>query len=683
MNTQENSGVQSRGDEGAAEGAGLRLVDRLTRDVTRVYLLLALVMLLKVLLTRYLALGDAVLLRGIALESAFVLGLLGVVDLLFYRWRPVAYFTVDALLSVFLLAISMYAAYFERVLALDALTFVGQVGAVRASVLALLEPAYVLYFIDLPVLVLVYLRHGRGVDRSVGPPSRSVKATTAFSLAVALVITLVTAIPSTGADGFSIARVRGVFAYQTAAAITALRDSGGVVGGVIEVVTPEPDTDAATIGSSEVDLDDPVSVQQAIDTVMRPNLSSRRAGFAKGDYASSNVIIIQVESLQNFVLGTIVETTTITPNLNALAGVSWYFPNGFTQSGVGTTSDAEFATNTSLYPPADDAASVAYVDRKIPSLPRLLAGLGYDTFTMHANTVRYWNRQELYPAIGFARYYDRSFFATASAIGMGASDRAMFRMAWPEVEKAAQKGPFYSQIVTLSPHHPFVIPESLVGITLPSWLDGSVVGNYLEAMNYEDRQVGWFVKKLKTSGLWDKSIVIVYGDHGGLRVRDLADDANEGRFQLVLGHPYTLADRLNVPIIVHLPKQTSGILVGDTAGQIDILPTVADALGLDLSSTPHFGRDLFESSRPLLAGRASVPAGSFINNRVVGIARQDFADSYGVLLATWLETELLPEEERDRDDALKMSDLSHTYVRSLPKRDSRGTEDAIIPVGKR
>ncbi len=226
---------------------------------------------------------------------------------------------------------------------------------------------------------------------------------------------------------------------------------------------------------------------------------------------------------------------------------------------------------------------------------------------MHANTAAYWNRKELYPALGFGAYYDRSFFGTDHSIGMGASDRQLVKKALPFVVSKALDGPVYCQLVTLSPHHPFTLPRSAVQLETPELLRGTTLGHYLEAMNYEDRQIGWFVDQLKAYGLWDKSVVVIYGDHAGLRPSDLKKEDNLERLQVLLGRPYTTADRANIPIVIHLPKDERGVRCYTSAGQVDIMPTIADAIGLDLSNTPHFGRSLFTNTRPLLAGRSGLP----------------------------------------------------------------------------
>ncbi len=113
------------------------------------------------------------------------------------------------------------------------------------------------------------------------------------------------------------------------------------------------------------------------------------------------MIVIQVEALQTAVVGRVLGGQELTPSLNRLINSSWYFPNAISQSGRGTTADAEFISNTSLYPAPSAPSSIVYVDRVLPSLPRLLAEKGYATATFHTNTASYWNRAAALWSAGF------------------------------------------------------------------------------------------------------------------------------------------------------------------------------------------------------------------------------------------------------------------------------------------
>src|SRR5690606_17255805 len=103
-----------------------------------------------------------------------------------------------------------------------------------------------------------------------------------------------------------------------------------------------------------------------------------------------NVIVIQMESMQDFVIGLEAGGKEVTPVLNELARSSYYFPNVYQQNGQGNTSDTEYLVNTSLYIPPNGAASQEYGSKDLPSFPKVLKTYGYESMTFHTNDLEFW-----------------------------------------------------------------------------------------------------------------------------------------------------------------------------------------------------------------------------------------------------------------------------------------------------
>ena len=487
----------------------------------------------------------------------------------------------------------MYASWADTLLVPGSLRFAGEAWGAKTSALALFRPYHLLFVLS-AVAAMVVAWHSRPrLNAGMARRHPLLIAVGAASLIACVFLIESAGGAAAAGDGMNTARLHGLFAYE----LSALAGPGGA------------DADAV---ARSVDVAEPASVAARIEQIQRRPTARRLATFVPGAYKGSNVLLVQVESMQGFLLGLEVEGHQITPNLNSLLESSWYFPNAFSQIGVGTTSDAEFVTNTSLLSAPEGPACVEYVGSDFPSLPKLLKDSSYFSYTMHANTAHFWNRTQLYPAIGFSQYFDRSYFGTGDQVGMGASDGLMLKKALPLIVNNARNGKYYAQIVTLSPHHPFTLPSRKQKLALPVWLADSVVGDYLQTMNYEDRCLGWLVRKLKASGQWDNTIVVIYGDHYGLRPADLAEGQNKQRCDVLLGHPYTFADRASVPLIIHLPGQTKGVVADQPVGQADIMPTLADALGVDLSGIPHFGNSAFTEGPYVVPLNVPMPEGTFV-----------------------------------------------------------------------
>ena len=124
-------------------------------------------------------------------------------------------------------------------------------------------------------------------------------------------------------------------------------------------------------------------------------------GIAKG----RNVIVVSLESTQNFVLGAKIGGQEITPFLNRLAKDSYFFSEIYLQTGQGKTSDAEFLAENALYPLGRGAVFFTHPDNTFHTMAKRLASLGYDTAVFHANQKSFWNRDKMYRSFGYRRFY--------------------------------------------------------------------------------------------------------------------------------------------------------------------------------------------------------------------------------------------------------------------------------------
>ena len=220
-----------------------------------------------------------------------------------------------------------------------------------------------------------------------------------------------------------------------------------------------------------------------------------------------HVFVIQVESLQGFVINKKVNGQEITPNLNALLKDSTYFDNVYQQIGAGNTSDAEWLMHTSIYPAGMDPTVNVINENPVPSLPRTLKRNGYGTATYHADDITYWSREKLYPALGFDYVYTNKEIPEEHEIGFGPSDEVLFDFAAKQLPIHVKKHEkIYSNIITLTSHTPFEMPNDLQYLRLPGSYDNTYVGNYLQSVRYSDEQIGVFIDTLIEMGLYDNSV---------------------------------------------------------------------------------------------------------------------------------------------------------------------------------
>ena len=94
---------------------------------------------------------------------------------------------------------------------------------------------------------------------------------------------------------------------------------------------------------------------------------------------------------------------------------------------------------------------------------------------------------------------------------------------------------------------------------------------HLLQLGYADRVLGRLLARLRATRLYDRAVLVVTADHG------VSFRAGQKRRPL---SPANLQDIAYVPLFVKLPDQRRGRVVHEPARTIDIVPTLADAIGV-------------------------------------------------------------------------------------------------------
>lgn len=333
----------------------------------------------------------------------------------------------------------------------------------------------------------------------------------------------------------------------------------------------------------------------------------------EGIAAGRNLIVIQVESLQNMVINKEYKGQEITPNLNELISQdSLYFNNYYQQLGKGNTSDAEFVSNNSIYAPIHGQAFEIYQDSYFYGLPWLLKDEGYSTAALHGYRGDFWNRDRAYPAQGFDEFYSEKDYEFEEKLVMGIGDREFFNQSVDYIKEFDQ--PFYTMLITLTSHGPYNLPENEKNLRLEPKDEGTLFGDYLQAVNYTDRAIGEFIEDLKEEGLYDNSIIAIYGDHFGITTND--SRINE-RLSDFVGKTYDYDEMLNVPLIINIPGKDVNETVEVTGGQVDFMPTILNLMGVESKNTVIFGQDLVNAEEGFVISQTYMIKGSYIDDEVV------------------------------------------------------------------
>lgn len=311
-------------------------------------------------------------------------------------------------------------------------------------------------------------------------------------------------------------------------------------------------------------------------------------GIAKG----KNVILISMESTQNFVINEKVNGQEITPFLNDFIKDSYYFNNFYHQTAQGKTSDSEFLVDNSLYPLSRGAVFFTHSGNKFAAAPEILNQNGYYTASLHANNKSFWNRDIMYDSFGYQRFYSLPDYEVTetNSVGWGMKDIDFFEQSIQHLKEMPE--PYYAKFITLTNHFPFELGEEDQFIE-PYTSGNKTVDNYFPTVRYTDEAIKNFIQKLKDEGIYEDSIIILYGDHYGI-----SENHNKamGEFLGTEVTPFVSTQLQRVPLIIHIPGQ-EGKTISKVSGQIDIKPTILHLLGIDTRDDIDFGSDLFANDR--------------------------------------------------------------------------------------
>lgn len=516
----------------------------------------------------------------VALLTACFFLLVGALLLLIPRVNPTTVLWIlYIILSIIMFIDRVYFSYFSALPKIKKILLAKYLAGVGNSVSSLISWRTVGYLADIPLVLVWLIALRRRCARAL-----TYKAPRKLTLTKCLLPMAAVAL-----GGLSYLYIGAAGGYYAAAKSELWRYHAADIGATI-------------LGSKGSDESDPTDY-------IHHDIDSKYAGIAKG----RNLINIQVEALNAFVIGLKYDGVEITPNLNKLLEAdTLYFDNYYwTVIGGGGTSDAEFSVNNSLYSTPEDAAYESFTDKHYYGIPYILKDNGYTgAHVFHGYIAEYWNRDKAYPYQGFDTYINANQFDNSEKIGMGVCDKSFFKQCMPYLESYEE--PFYAFLITLSSHHPFIMPLSYQELPLRAEHYGTLFGNYLESVHYADAALGEFIQQLKDAGLYDRSLITIYGDHYGVNTK-----IDDGFTAQVIGREYDNNEIFKVPLIIHIPGSGVCETVHKTGSHVDYEPTVLALLGIENNRAIMAGQNLLsDKTVGHVYGQNQMALGGFITDTV-------------------------------------------------------------------
>lgn len=311
-------------------------------------------------------------------------------------------------------------------------------------------------------------------------------------------------------------------------------------------------------GSSDVFVADSLSLQRHIKR-------DSSAVFAEGE--KPNVVIILMESMSAKLMQHFGCDVRMTPFLDSLWNESLSFENFYS---VGNHTNQGIYSTLYGFPTVLSRNAMKGTD--IPTyygMPNVFAEKGYSTSFYMTHESQYDNMNAFLRTNGFKHIRSQEDYPGDSIVNsFGVSDGFLFNYALNELKTMQQ--PFFSVLLTISNHPPYVVPD---------WFDAHGWDAEYAIVLYSDYCLRRFFDGMKECGLYENTVFVFVADHGK-----------------IVGRPECeVAESFNhVPLIIHSPrigKKTEN----DFCCQTDIQAILFSLLGIEYDNV-GFGCDVLNNT---------------------------------------------------------------------------------------
>lgn len=287
-----------------------------------------------------------------------------------------------------------------------------------------------------------------------------------------------------------------------------------------------------------------------------------------------NIIVIQLESFDEKIIGYEHNNQEITPFLNKIKEKSLYFNNIYAQH-VNGSFDAEFSFLTSLYPVNKNYVFKSNDMTEFNSLVKVLKNKDYNILAFHGNKDEFFYRDKGYPEMGFDKFYHRKYFSTKNAeIGedsyLGINDYDFFDQSIKYLRKAEE--PFFAFYITVTSHTPFDFYPEKYDLEEFKNINTPLLRDYFNSVHFTDQALKNFFERLKEKNLYKDTLFVFYSDHNaGINKENYSSDSN-----FVMKANAEKPE--NIPLMIFHPEIKNEI-INKSGTHTDIAPTILDIMG--------------------------------------------------------------------------------------------------------
>lgn len=227
----------------------------------------------------------------------------------------------------------------------------------------------------------------------------------------------------------------------------------------------------------------------------------------------------------------------------------------------GGTANTEFeylTGNSMAYLPLGSVAYDRYIEDHCDSMVGYLKNEGYATVAIHPYLGTFWNRNNVYPILGFDQFYTMDDFDANAEKKKGyISDQAVYEKIVSMFENKQSDQPLFSFTVTMENHTPYIdTSNGVVGVSGDESLfkdDGKLeAGIHARGVQDADQMYQNLVEYF--SNYDEPTIVVMFGDHhpfvsSTINVNgDHLDDVNKYKTPFVIWANYDIGTQLDITL---------------------------------------------------------------------------------------------------------------------------------------
>lgn len=316
-----------------------------------------------------------------------------------------------------------------------------------------------------------------------------------------------------------------------------------------------------------------------------------------GMFEGYNLIFIVAEGFSGYVLD-----PELTPTLYQLSQEGFVFNNYYSPLWYGSTLGGEYADLTGLMPKNGGYLSMKKTgenqNNMLFTLSQQLLKLDYTVNGYHNNSYTYYGRNLSHTNLGYNWHgtgngYEPELNANGSAL-WPQSDLYMINQTF---DQYSTQEPFHTYYMTVSGH----VVYSNVGNAMCARhkdyvadLDYSDTTKCYIACQYElELALTELVNRLEESGLADRTLLVLAGDHVPYNDKDVLDE--------LAGHELdSTFEWYKSALIIWSGSMEEPVIVDKYCSSLDILPTVSNLMGLEYDSRMLAGQDILSDSEALV-----------------------------------------------------------------------------------